>query len=275
MIISLRMAGASHGQSCYRSAMLEFVDVATAKSAAGVRIAVSGLVPSPWSEATKGVFRVAGVRVLAVRRMRDAAEVQAWTNVDNVPVVFHDAEPVRTHWAAITELASRLAGPDALLSDDAARRADQIGLIDTIAGEDGIGWNGRLAMIEASLASDGARGFPAPVAKYLARRYGHTPAAFARTSARIAGQLALLRDRLRGSGGDYVCGARVSAVDVYLATFLTPVLEIGEHDCPALEPVLRRAFRAAHEAFGELVADELRAHRKMMFERHLAWPIEL
>jgi glutathione S-transferase len=162
-----------------------------------------------------------------------------------------------------------------LLADDVTQRADQIGLIDVIAGEDGIGWNGRLAMIEASLASDGARGFPMPVAHYLAKRYGHNAGALARASGRIGHQLALLRDRLRGSGGDYVCGARVSAVDVYLATFLTPVLEIGEQDCPALAPALRHAFRAAHEAFGELVPDELRAHRRMMFERHLAWPIEL
>ena len=75
---------------------MEFVDVATARNAPGVRIVVSGIVPSPWSEATKGLFRVANISVLAVRRMRDAAEVTAWTGVDNVPVVFHAAEPART-----------------------------------------------------------------------------------------------------------------------------------------------------------------------------------
>ena len=90
---------------------LEFVDVATARSAAGVRIVVTGLVPSPWSEATKGLFRVGQVPVLAVRRMRDAVDVTAWTGIDHVPVVLHDVEPARTHWAAITALAARLAGP--------------------------------------------------------------------------------------------------------------------------------------------------------------------
>lgn len=64
---------------------MEFVDVAAARHAPGVRIVVSGLVPSPWSEATKGLFRIANVPVLAVRRGRDAAEITAWAGVDNVP----------------------------------------------------------------------------------------------------------------------------------------------------------------------------------------------
>src|SRR5580765_5487166 len=76
-----------------RMTAIDFVDVATARDAPGVRIVVSGLVPSPWSEATKGLFRIADVPVLAVRRGRDAAEITAWTGIDNVPVVFHAAEP--------------------------------------------------------------------------------------------------------------------------------------------------------------------------------------
>lgn len=257
---------------------LAYVDVATARSAPGVRIVVSGLVPSPWSEAAKGLFRIAGVPVLAVRRMRDSAEVTAWTGVDNVPVVFHGAEPARTHWAAITTLAARLAGPGVILPEDLPARIDAIGVLHEIAGEDGIGWNARLAMIDTSLSSDGKRGFPLPVARYLAQRYGYTPDAAARSRVRIAQQLAVLRDRLRAqhaAGHAYLGGAAVSALDVYLATFLTPLSAIPPDDCPALEPVLRQAFGTAHEALGALVPDELRAHRMMMFQRHLGWPITL
>lgn len=251
---------------------LEFVDIEAARASAGVRLVVSGLVPSPWSEAAKGLFRVGGVPVVAVRRMRDAAEITAWTGIDNVPVVFHGQEPPRTHWAAITDLASRLAGPDVLLPDELAARSDHVGLLSLIAGEDGVGWNARLAMIDASLTTDGARGFPLPVGRYLAARYGHAPGALARASARLAAQLALLAARL--DGRTYVTG-RLSAVDVYLATFLTPLTAISEADCPSLTPGLRRAFGAAHEALGELVPPSLLAHRAMMFERHLAYPIVL
>ncbi len=257
---------------------LEFVDVATARSAPGVRIVVSGLVPSPWSEATKGLFRLARVPVLAVRRMRDAAEVTAVTGVDNVPVVLHDAEPPRTHWAAITELAARLAGPEVLLPEDITARAEAIGVLDAIAGEDGIGWNARLAMIDASITSEGKRGFPQPVGGYLARRYGYTPEAAVRSRARVERQLRWLGDRLttqQGRGHAYLGGARVSALDVYLATFLTPLSAIPESDCPNLAPALRHAFGAALEELGPLVPAPLSAHRQMMFERHLAWPIAL
>jgi len=257
---------------------IEYVDVATARSARGVRIVVSGLVPSPWSEATKGLFRIANIPVLAVRRTRDANDVTAWTGIDNVPVVFHDAEPARTNWAAITALAARLGGPGVVVPDELAARAEAFGLLHEIAGEDGIGWNARLAMIDASLTSEGKRGFPLPVAQYLARRYGHAPGTAARGRSRIEHQLHALRDRLlaqRAAGHDYLGGPCVSALDVYLATFLTPLSSITVEDCPQLEPVLRQAFGTAHEALGGLVPEELWAHRTMVFQRHLAWPIAL
>lgn len=256
----------------------EYVDVATARSASGVRIVVSGLVPSPWSEATKGLFRLANVPVLAVRRMRDSKETTAWTGVDNVPVVFHNAEPARTGWAAITTLAARLAGPDVVIPDDSAARAEVMGVLHEIAGEDGIGWNARLAMIDATIKSDGKRGFPLPVGQYLASRYGYSPATAAGMPARLAGQLQQLRDRLvaqQARGHAYLGGARVSALDVYVATFLTPLSVIAPEDCPQLEPVLRLAFGSAHDELGALVPAELADHRRMMLERHLGWPIAL
>jgi glutathione S-transferase len=256
---------------------IEYVDVAAARNAGGVRIVVSGLVPSPWSEAAKGLFRIAMVPVLAVRRGREATEINTWTGVDNVPVVFHDAEPVRTCWTAITALAARLAGPDVVIPEDLAARVGTMGLLNEIAGEDGIGWNARLAMIDASITSDGKRSFPLPIGKYLARRYGYTPDAIPRARARLEYQLHALGDRLRAQqalGHAYLGGAQVSALDVYLATFLTPLSDIKPEDCP-LEPVLRQAFGCAHEAFGALVPAELWAHRTMMFQRHLAWPIAL
>lgn len=257
---------------------IEYVDLATARSARGVRIVVSGFVPSPWSEAAKGLFRIAKVPVLAVRRTRDAADVTAWTGVDNVPVVVHEAEPPRTHWAAITALAARLAGPGVLIPEEVTARADAMGALEQIAGEDGVGWNARLAMIHASLTSDGARGFPLPIGSYLAKRYGYTPEAAALSRGRIERQLQSLRERLltqRALGHAFLGGARVSAIDVYVATFLTPLSAIPEKDCPGLAPALRHAFGAAHEELGHLVPAELSAHREMLFQSHLAWPIEL
>jgi glutathione S-transferase len=233
--------------------LIEFVDIATARTAPGVRIVVSGLVPNPWSEATKGLFRIANVPVRAVRRTSDAAEVTAWTGVDNAPVVFHDAEPARTSWAAITALAARLAGPGVVIPEELDARVQTMGLLHEIAGEDGLAWNARLQMIDASITSEGKRSFSLPVGQYLARRYGYTPDAAARGRARAERQLHLLRDRLRAQqalGHAYLGGSRVSALDVYLATFLTPLSPIAPEDCPQLEPALRQAIGTAHEALG-------------------------
>jgi glutathione S-transferase len=241
-----------------------------------VRIVVSGLVPSPWSEATKGLFRIANVPVLAVRSTRGNPELPAWTGVDNVPVVMHGSEPARTSWAAITGLAARLAGDDVVLPADPHARAEAMGLIELIAGEDGLGWNGRLAMIDVSLTT--GRGFSAPVAGYLAKRYGYTPDAGDARRRRVAAQLAVLRDHLADQqrrGHAYLGGARVSALDVYVATFVTPLTPLPESACPGLAPPLRAAFETAHEQLGDLLPPELVAHRAMILERHLGWPIVL
>lgn len=250
--------------------MLEYVDLATARAASGTRIVTAALVASPWSEAVKGMFHVARLPALVVARARDAADVTAWTGIDNVPVVLHDAEPPRTNWAAIVGLVARLA-PNTLVPADLRARAELLGWLELVAGEEGIGWNARLAMIRAAHESNGERGFPLPVATYLAQRYG-SPAGVDLRS-RVGEQLTLVRERLRR--GPYFGGERPSALDIYVATFLTPLSAIDEAACPQMSGTLRRAFASAHELFADLVPDALWAHRTMMFERHLVWPIRL
>jgi glutathione S-transferase len=256
---------------------LEYVDLATARDARGTRIVTSALVPSPWSEATKGLFALAGLPALVVARPREAAELTAWTGIDNVPAVRHDDEPVRTSWAAILGLAARLAGPGVLVPVDPAARAEEMGLVEMIAGEDGIGWSARLAMIHIALR-DG-RGFPAPVATYLAKRYGHGPSVEpAALREHVGVRLRVLGERLasrQARGETYFGGARASALDVYAAAFLTPLSEIDDAACPQMIPPLRAAFGTARELLGDLVPARLWEHRTMMFERHLAWPIRL
>jgi glutathione S-transferase len=249
--------------------MFEYVDVAAARAAKGTRIVTSALVASPWSEAAKGLFTVAKLPAVVVGRPRDPTEITAWTGVDNVPVVLHEDEPARTSWAAIVGLVARLA-PDTVVPAEPRARAELMGLLELVAGEDGLGWNGRLAMIRASFESQGDRGFPLPVAQYLAKRYGYVEGKDLR--ARVGEILAVLRERL---GDREYFGDRVTALDIYTATFLTPLSVIDDAACPQMAAPLRRAFASARELCGDLVPDALWAHRTRMFERHLAWPIRL
>src|SRR3954469_24076915 len=133
---------------------LEYVDVATATAAAGTRLVTSGLVPSPWSEAAKGLFLIANVPVQVVAKTREATEtVNTWTRVDNVPIVLHDSEPARTNWAAIVGLVAGRDGPGSIVPSEPRARAAMMGLLELVAGEQGLGWLARLAMIQASFDS--------------------------------------------------------------------------------------------------------------------------
>ena len=253
--------------------MIQYVDLETAKAAPGVRLVTTSAVPSPWSEAAKALFRIAKVPVLCVRTTRADQAIREWTHTHNVPVVFHDADPARSVWSQIVALASRLAGPGVLLPVELDRRVEIIGLIHEVAGEDGLGWNARLQMIHASFTSDGKRGFPLPVAQYLAAKYGYAPGNVDEAKAKAIAVLATLTGRLGDAA--YFHGDAPGALDAYVATFLTPATHIAPEDCPNLNPMLRAAFGAAADELAPHVPAPLLAHRKRMFERHLAWPIEI
>jgi len=248
---------------------MQVIDLESAKTARGVRVVTSAVVPSPWSEAAKAIFRIGGVPFSVVRATPRDPAVFAWTKAHNVPVVFYDDEPARTVWSQVVTLAVRLA--PALLP--AERRVETFGLLHEVAGEDGLGWNGRLFMIHASFTSDGARGFPLQAAKYLGAKYGYAPDRVDAALTRSREILAMLAKRL--GTAPYFGGDRPDALDAYVAPFLTPLFPISEADCPGMQPMLRAVFGVCAEELGGEVPPALAAHRKRMFESHLEWPIEI
>jgi glutathione S-transferase len=252
---------------------MEFVDLETAKAARGVRIETSTVVPSPWSEAAKATFTIAKVPFVAVRAMPRDAAIYAWTKSHNVPVVFSDDEPPRTVWSQIVALADRLAGPGRVLPAALDARVSTIGMLHEIAGEGGLGWNGRLFMIHASLTSNGERGFALPAAQYLAAKYGYAPDRIDQARSHAREVLAMLAARL--GDAHYFGGDHPDALVAYSATFLTPLTHLTEQDCPNLRPELRAAFATAADALAADVPPSLLAHRKRMFDEHLPWPIEI
>jgi glutathione S-transferase len=261
-----------------RDLFMEFVDVATARAARVPVLVVAAALPSPWSEAAKGLFHVKGLPVLGVRAMPGDAEIASWTAAHNVPVLMHAGELPRSGWAEILALSERLGGAVSLVPEEPAERARLFGLTHEIAGEDGLGWSSRLLMIHGSLESAGQRGFPLPVANYLAAKYGHAPERIPAARRRIAEVLGLLDATLaqsRAAGHEYFFGAHVSALDIYAATFLTPVVGTTEEDCPAMMARVRPAFAYVKEQIGASVPPALVAHRAMMFRQHLPWPIPL
>jgi glutathione S-transferase len=256
---------------------MKFVDLETARSARGLRLIVLAGVPSPWSEAAKGIFRIKGIDFVAVRMQSADDAVQRWTGSRNAPVAIYDDEPPRTGWAEILALAERLDQRVRLLPVDVETRAHVHGFSHEILGENGLLWCARLVTIDASLTSEGARAFPLRSARYLASRYGYAPERISAAQERMFEALGAL-DRLLAqghcAGGPYYFGEQLSALDVYSAVAMGILAPLPEELCP-MHPAARAGFSWLYDQIRDRLPAGLLEHRDLIYARHLGLPVEL
>ena len=244
------------------------VDLETARAARGLRLVIVAGIPSPWSEAAKGIFRVKNVPFVAVRLGPGDKEVKQWTRSKNAPAAMYDDEPARTGWADILELAERLAPEPSLVPASPSDRVRMFGLAHEIMGEGAILWSGRLLTIAEGLASDGERGFPPMVGQYLGARYGFVADRIPVARARVIDGLALLVEAL--GGRDYYLGDRLTALDIYSAAAMNIFDPLPDDECPMMPPI-RKAFESMKSEID--VPRPLIEHRARMYGRHLELPI--
>jgi glutathione S-transferase len=256
---------------------MPYLDLEAARAHDGPVLFVAKALPSPWSEAAKGIFHVKKLDVALVRYRSADPETAKASGADNAPVLLCKGQPRRTNWAEILTFAER-AGGVSLLPEDAADRVRLFGVGHEIAGEDGLGYSSRLVMIHGGLATNGAESFPLPVAQFLAPKYGYSKARVSAARQRVADVLGLLHRMLEKShaeGRTYLLDDRLSALDIYLATFLTPIADVTAEECPDMMPPLRPAFAYLKKEVGAGLTDILASHRRMILERHLTLPIAL
>jgi glutathione S-transferase len=253
---------------------VRFVELEEARAAGGLRVVIAANLPSPWSQSALGAFDIKGLDYVAVRLRRSDDDVRRWTGARNAPVVLYDDEPPRTGWAEILALAEHLGGRVSLVPGDDAARVRMFGLSHEILGEGGLGWSARLLLTHLGLTTDD-RGWPRPVADYLAPRYGYAPERADAARARAIAVLGLLDRALaesRARGHEYLLGAAPTAVDIHCAAVLAPIVPMPEAECP-MPPPVRRAFETLDEEVRDAVSDALLAHRALMFARHLVVPV--
>ena len=253
----------------------EYLPVEQAIPHPGLRMVVVGNVPSPWGEAAKGFFHIKKIEWHAVRLAYDSEALKKWTGQLNGPVAIYNDERPRSGWADILLLAERLAPYPSLLPADPTKRALVFGLAHEICGEEGLGWTRRLQLVHAGL--QGAPGFPAPVAKYLAKKYGYRPEAaggYGTRATRLLGMLATQLKYQREQNIPYYVGTSPTAADVYSATFMALFAPLPHAQC-AMKPDTRAAFEALDGETKAALHPSLLEHRDMMYAQHLELPLSL
>jgi glutathione S-transferase len=252
-----------------------YISVEDAIKRPGLRMVVVGNVPSPWGEAAKGILHMKRIDWAAVRLVYDSDALKDWAGERSGPVAVYENEKPRSRWDDILLLAERLSPEPALLPKDAADRALVFGLGHEILGEGGLAWTRRLELIHAGLENSG--GFPERVSKYLAKKYGHTPAASAAAPARIAQLLKMLSARLaaqRRAGSHYYVGEAPSAADIYSAACMTMFAPLREAQCK-MDAATRAAFERRGPELAAALDPILTEHRDMMYAQHLELPLSL
>ncbi len=145
-----------------------------------------------------------------------------------------------------------------------------------LCGEGGLGWSRRLQLIHAGLQSAG--GFHERVAKYLGKKYGYYgPEVGEAAGERVIALLEMLAARLKAqhaAGSLFYVGNRVTAVDVYGATFAGMFRPLPQDQC-AMDPATRAAFETLDATTEATLDPILFEHRDMMYREHLALPLSL
>jgi glutathione S-transferase len=254
---------------------IEYLESERARAAHGLRMVVVVGVPSPWSEAAKGILHVKRIPWKAVRLDPANDQLADWTGQRSGPVALYDDEAPRSGWAEILLLAERLGPTPSLLPADPAERTRVVGLSHEICGEEGLGWERRLQGVHAGL--NGEPGFPPAVASYLAQKYGYRAEVGSRHRRRVTDLLEMLAERLhaqRKAGSQFYFGETLCAVDIYSATFMALFKPLPPDQC-AMAEAMRPAFAYLDDLTAKALDPILLEHRNLVYAEYLELPLTL
>lgn len=267
---------------------LDYLSIAAARQRSGLRLVLGAYaVPGPWREACKGLFYVKGIDYAPVVTAGDPLsdlqfgmqdndrELREWTGQSSAPVAIWNDERPRASWIDQINLAERLQPEPPLIPSDINERTVMFGLINEIAGENGLGWNKRLTIIQAGLETNAPGTDGHGLWTHIADKYGYSTQAANEAPARMAAVIKTLGaqlDEQSVSGRRYFVGDRLSALDIYWATFATLFDPLPPAQCP-MGTSFRQFYSNPHPATREALTPQLLAHRDFVYTGHLELPI--
>jgi glutathione S-transferase len=256
--------------------MAEYVEVEEARRLPGLRLVLTAGVPGPWGEAAKAVLHVKRLPFVRVRQ-EGGGENRAlaeWTGQTSAPVAIWNDEPPRTTSLEILHLAERLAPEPRLLPEAPEERALVLGTCLEIVGELGFGWCRRLMMLDAVVGRMPEGQSPPESIGRLCVKYGYSRAAAAAAPQRVAAILGMLARRLAAAGPDgFLCGDRLSAADLYWATFAALVAPLPHELCP-MPDYMRVMYTTTDPTLLAALDPSLLAHRDRVYREHLVLPLD-
>ncbi len=251
--------------------MSRFVPISEAREMTGLRMACLRAIPSPWTEAAKGIFHVKGLDCQYAAQSDSDPEqaIAGWAGDSTVPVVAWQDEPLRTGWVEILLLAERLNPDKPMLPADWEDRATVFGIGQEICGEMGLGWAARNMLVGNSF-SENAEGFHPKVATFLAGKYGYRASEDYR--ARVIDILTGLSARIECR--NYLVGNTLTAADIYWAAFANLIDPLPEDLLP-MHPGFRKSYSAADDGVKAAISPALKAHHLRVYTNHLETPVPL
>ncbi len=253
---------------------MDYVTVAAAKDTPGLRLVLTAGVPGPWGESAKSILAYKGLGYTPVLQEGggENRELFEWTGQNSAPVAVYEDLPPACHWLDLLMLAERLAPEKPLLPEDPGQRAQAIGLSALLAGADGFAWQRRLQMFAPMMAMEE----PPEMIARMAHKYGWSEAASAQATQRMLGICGEL-DRVLGAqqarNCEYFMGENVTAVDFYWANFAGMIKPLGPEDNP-MPDYMRATYERVDAATAACLTPRLEAHRDMMYQRHIALPLD-
>lgn len=252
----------------------DYLTIGEARARKGLRLVMMRGFPSPWTQAARGLFYVKGIAFdkVAIGPDEPRELLREWTGQDSFPAAMLDDERPRTGWEEILWLAERLSPTPSLIPSDPNDRIRMLGLSREICGEMGLGWCRRLTAM--GLAADA----PPAGLEAFHLKYGATPEEGARARERVIEILKTLTAQIvssRDEGYHYLMGARISAVDIYWATFCNLLAPLEAERMPTLPDSMRGMFTATEPDVVAAVDPLLLTLRDLVYAEHLELPVEL